>query len=170
MAANFVYMNGFQVQVYEGVPIELTVMGSFDRPPSAGGFNLVFDPAVLQLSSIVIDPSWNVGSSAGTIDNVAGSLTGVWFGTSTVLQTFVPFPIATLTFQTIATGSSPTSPLPNAANPFVDFSGQALAVTHQPSSAQVLPSPVPEPTALALLLTGLPFLVASTLKRRRADA
>lgn len=69
-----------------------------------GGFDLTFDPTVLQVDRVELDPAWEFANQVGTIDNVTGEVSGILFNSMTGNGDEVR--IATIEATMIGTGSS----------------------------------------------------------------
>ena len=148
--------------VTPGSSFAVEVSGNgFSDATVGGGFNLLFNAAVLRLDSIVFSPSWEFSTSPGTIDNSAGSATGVFF------NSFTPkagsFAIGTLNFTGIGAGTSALTLAGSGVFPFSDTLGNVVA----PSFGAASVTAVPEPGSVALMAAGLIGLV---LVRRRQQA
>lgn len=129
-----------------------------------GGFNLDFNPAVLQLQGpAVIAPIWEFVPSGGSVDNAAGSLRDASFNSFSNPRAG-DFAVATLNFRAVGTGSSLLQLAPSAVFVFSDTLGNALAPDFGSASVAV----VPEPGSIAMMLGGLAALLP-VLRRRRAD-
>jgi hypothetical protein len=139
------------------------VLGSgFANTILGGGFELSFDPTVVRLDTVTIDPSWEFGLSSpenggkGSINNLAGTLSNAFFATN-VAPKAGSFLAATLKFTAIGAPETTTTLAlaGNALQPFVEERslGETLDVSYQ--SATVTISNVPEPSSLALALAGV---------------
>lgn len=116
-------------------------------------FNLEFDPTLLQLTGVVIDSRWTFtsGNKVGVLDAVAGTVTGLAFGTFPA-TTDDAFNIAQLTFKSLGAG-----------NTLVSITGGEIAAkVNGLAGAKILPafeaanvSMVPEPEQWAMMLAGL---------------
>jgi hypothetical protein len=99
---------------------------SFDHPTEGGGFDLTFDPAVVQVSGVTVDAAtWEFFTKNGTIDNARGTLTDLIF--ASFAGRSGNFPIATITFTTVAAGSPNLHLTESTVNPFAS-GGRRLAV------------------------------------------
>lgn len=128
-----------------------------------GGFNLAFNPAVLQLTGpATIAPIWEFAPSGGILNNGAGTLTDVSFN-SFVTPRSGNFDIATLSLQVIGMGNSPLTLSPSALFTFSDVQGNMVTPQFVNSGVSV----VPEPGAVALMLAGMALLLP--VLRRRAE-
>jgi hypothetical protein len=129
-----------------------------------GGFDLSFNAAVLSLTSVVIDNvEWDFLTHPGTIDNTAGTLTGVWFNAFAAPLPTGDFPIARLSFSALAEGFSALNLMANASFPFVNDAAELIAVTY--GSGGVAVTAVPELATWEAMPLGLAALL--WLRRRR---
>jgi hypothetical protein len=110
-----------------GQTLTLVLAGqSFDHPTEGGGFDLTFDPAVVQVSGVTVDAAtWEFFTKNGTVDNARGTLTDLIF--ASFAGRSGNFPIATITFTTVAAGSPSLHITESAVNPFAS-GGRRLAV------------------------------------------
>lgn len=130
---------------------------ALDFPTTVGGgANLYFDASVVNVLAVNIDTDmWNFGSTGvyeGTIDNTAGSVTGILMNTFPGVPAgdFVAF---TIDFQAMGVGTSTLVLTDHALNPWADDFGNAINPDYIPGEISV--SAVPLPAALWLLLSGL---------------
>ena len=148
-----------QAQTGDVVVVDIGGTGFTDNVVG-GGFDLSFNPAVLSLSSVFIDNvEWEFLTHPGTIDNAAGTLTGVWFNAFAAPLPTGDFPIARLSFSAVAEGFSALNLAANASFPFVNDAVALIAVSF--GSGGVAVTAVPElPTwaGMALGLAALPWL------------
>jgi hypothetical protein len=144
-----------------GDDFTIDVVGTgFAQQIVGGGFNLSFDPTVLQFdpSPLVsaIAPGWEFAPSLGSeqvVSPTLHTLTDISFA-SFVISPTGNFTVATLGFKAI--GTAINSPLTLAPSAVFDFSNKAGgAVVPVFGSALVNVSGVPEPSGGALLLAGL---------------
>ena len=149
-----------------GDTFELVLQGSgFDTTFDAklidnvtGGqhFDLSFGAGVLQLVDVQIASRWifSSGNKTGTIDNGAGTLTGMAFGTFPA-TTDDSFDIATLSFQAISSGASELVLSGGVfAARVASISGSVITPDFETTNISVT-SPVPEPETWAVMLAGL---------------
>lgn len=149
----------------QGAGFDVTAGGKLINNLSGGQkLNLVFSAGALEIVSVSIDPRWTftTANKPGTIDNAAGTLTGLAFGTFPA-TTDDEFNIARITFKALQ--SAPATVVVTA----VDFAGKVnnvagskIAASYVPTAVQI--SAVPEPQTWALLAGGL-ALVAFRLRR-----
>jgi hypothetical protein len=144
----------------------IQVAGSgFAETIVGGGFNLGFDPTVLQFTGGSVAAIWEFAPSVGTVVPVSSHLSML---TDASFATFVNSPsgnfaVATLGFKAIALGNSA---LVLAASPTFDFSDNAAnLVLPSFAAGQVQVTAVPEPGTVAMLLAG--SLLLGGLMRRR---
>lgn len=118
-------------------------------------FNLQFSSGLLQIINVSIDPRWNFtsGNKTGTLDNIAGTLTGLAFGTFPS-TTDDNFGIASITFKALQAGQGAVTVT----------GGEFAARVNNVSGSKILPafdsatiqvSAVPEPQTWAMLMAGL---------------
>jgi hypothetical protein len=128
-----------------------------------GGFDLAFNPAVLQLTGpAVISPSWEFVPAGGSVDNAAGTLRDASFNSFSNPRSG-DFAVATLNFRAVGAGSSTLQLAPSSIFVFSDDLGNLL--TPQFGSANV--AVVPEPGSVAMMLGGLAALLPLVRRRRR---
>jgi hypothetical protein len=98
----------------------------FDRPTEGGGLDLAFNPNVARIADVTVDgTTWEFFTKKGTIDNVRGTLTDLIF--ASFAGRSGDFPIATITFTTVAAGSTDLRMTESTTNPFAS-AGRRLAV------------------------------------------
>jgi hypothetical protein len=97
----------------------LEIKGSnFQDEVDGGGISFDFDPGILQVLSVTIDPSvWNFVNSDGTIDNVTGRVSDVLV-TAFPGVTSADFIVATIEFQAVGAGSTALTLSESPENPF----------------------------------------------------
>lgn len=104
-----------------GVVFSLDVVGvDFSSIVDGGGISISFDPAVVNVLSVSIDPSiWNFVNSTGQIDNVVGTV-------SDILVSAFPgvgsgnFVVATIEFEATGSGTTELALTESALNPFAN--------------------------------------------------
>lgn len=138
----------------------------------SGGQNLLltYSAGVLELLSVSIAPTWNFAAAnkPGTIDNAAGTLSGLAFGAFPAV-TSDDFDVATFQFRALSAGAAS-----------LNFSGGQVvgrvanlpgsAITVVMPAAQLAVSPVPEPATWALFATALGLAGAWRVARRNGSA
>ena len=157
---------------------ELVISGLGDFSPdslSTFDIDVSFDPAILSLSSVIFgDPIlgdrldlFGLGSITDVIDFGGGTvnLFELSFDFPDGLDTLQAgsFTLATLTFDTLALG---TSDLLLFVNALGDSFGLPIFADVAAGSIEVVPNPVPEPDALALFIVGLLGLGIVTWRRQ----
>lgn len=118
-----------------------------------GGYSVSFDPGILRLDDVTFPGSWEFATSKGTIDNVAGTATDVFFNTFTA-PIKGDFLTATLKFTAIGKGTSAITLTDSPSFPFGDEGGNAVAVSYVGGTVTA----VPEPGSIALALAGVACL------------
>ena len=123
-----------------------------------GGFNLSFDPTVLQFTGGSIAGIWEFVPSVGTVVNqsaVLSTLTDVSFSSfaNTITGNFA---VASLSFKAVGEGRSALTFAPSAVFDFSDSLGNLLTPTMLGGSVLV---PVPEASTLAMTLAGMLLLM-----------
>jgi hypothetical protein len=156
-SAAVVGFNPASTTVNVGDTFVVGVDGSgFATELDGGGLNLSFDPAVLSVLDVIIDSTatgWNFFVDKGSIDNVAGTVSGTQFnqfGSPKVGS----FPILQYQFQAKAEGSSALQLTQFADNPFASGGELVVPMNFDSGSVHV----VPEPQTYAMLLAGLGLL------------
>lgn len=110
---------------------------SFVDVLDGGGLNLDFNPAVIHVTGVTINPLWEFLPSPGTIDNVGGHVSHIQFNTF-ASNPKGDFPIASIQFSAIAMGSSPLTLHEDLDNPF-GSGGLPVSVTLNPGMVQAVP-------------------------------
>jgi hypothetical protein len=128
-----------------------------------GGFNLSYDPSVLNVTDVAIDDlnTWTFVNDSGSIDNVNGELNDVLV--SDFPGVSGDFNVATISFLTVGAGTSALALTESLINPWAS-DGVAIHPT-QVSDALVQVQVVPVPAAFWLLASGLIGLL-SVAKRK----
>lgn len=109
--------------VGEVVVIEISAM---NFPESqGGGFDLQFDPAIVQVENVEIDPGWDFVNRSGLVDNAGGAVSGILF--SSYAGRSGSIAIATVTLRVIAGGESQLRLVESELNPFASL-GRRFAV------------------------------------------
>lgn len=175
-AAPALVLQTTSVSVHEGDTFEVLLRGKdFDHDHNGvkvnsitggQGFKLAFSSGLLQLVSVDIDARWSFKPDAGVIDNTAGTLTGLRFGSFPATDDDY-FDIATLTLKAQAAGDAMLAVTAGTLAGMVDGKGgKSVAPRFGTLNLQILPvSQVPEPQHWAMLLAGLGVL---GLRLRRA--
>ncbi len=142
-----------------GDVLNFQVDGSgFAETVVGGGFNLSFDPTVLQFTGGSIAGIWEFAPSVGTVINqsaVLSTLTDVSFS-SFVNNTTGNFAVASLSFKAVGEGTSALTFAPSATFDFSDSLGNPLNPSLLGGAVTV---PVPEASTLAMTLAGLLLLM-----------
>ena len=148
------------IEVGDSFSLQL-VGGDFDSSLDGGGIDLAFDPAVLRLTSAMVDTiTWEFFSSDGVIDNTAGRVSDVLF--ASFEERIGDFSIASFTFEALAVGTSMLTLSESLLNPFAS-GGALLPVEFGTLSVSVVgaetpgpePVPVPLPGTFGLMLIGM---------------
>ena len=155
--------------VVSGTTFNISVVGrDFTAGTFGGGFSLAWDPGILTLDSYSRTfPGDLILGDPGTLDNVAGTLTGV--GVESLSGTAGPdFDIALLTFSALNVGISPTDVsigffAGGQPRRWSDLNGVDTAPTFV--SGTVTVNPVPVPAAVWLFGSGLLGLIGVARRR-----
>lgn len=158
-----VIANHTDVNLGESFTLDLQATGFPDKV-FGGGYNLAYDPTILQLDDIVIPASWEFAVSKGTPNPAAGTVEDIFFNTFTS-PIKGDFLTATLKFTAIGGGTSNVTLSESGAFPFGNELGNAVPVTYVGGTVTV--AAVPEPSALGMALGGLVCL--GWMARRRQN-
>lgn len=147
---------------------DISIAANYGGPATlaGGSLSVSFDPAVLQVVSVTVNPAISdIGSASGTIDNVAGTIDTIGF--SSFFGVSGSFEIATISLQAVGLGSSnvvlsdPMDPVFTWTN--FDFGAGPFGDAVDPNFSNAAVAVVPVPPAL-LLFT---FAVPAVLRARR---
>lgn len=118
-----------------------------------GAATLSFDASKLQVLNVMVTAPSDVASQVGTIDNTAGTVTGIGF--ATFMGVKGTFNFAKIEFMAIGAGVANLS-LADANDPVFVWVNEAIELpTYIKTSSSLSVTAVPEPASLALLLAGL---------------
>jgi len=148
------------VSIGESFSVALQGTGFADKI-FGGGYNIAFDPSILQLSDITIPSSWEFAVSKGALNAAAGTVTDVYFNTF-VAPIAGDFLTATLNFKAIGAGTSAITLSESGSFPFGDEFGNAVPVTYVGGTVTA----VPEPGTIGMVLAGIACL-GWTARRRQ---
>lgn len=148
-----------------GDSFSVTVRGEgFNTGITGGGFDLDFNPDVLELGLVTINTTiFNFGSKAGTTDNDLGELRDLGFG-NFFGDSSVSFLIATLDFTATGAGVSALDLTPGPFN-MVDELGTTINDSATFVGGSVTVTAIPLPAAVWLLL-GAVGLLGATRRHR----
>lgn len=154
------------VLIGEAFSLEVQASG-FANPIIGGGFELNFDPTILQLNTVTIPANWEFARSGGTIDNVAGTVKDAFFATFSAPKAGA-FLTGTLNFTAVGLGSSAVTLSANAGQPFIE-DGTLDAVSPIFKAGLVNVAAVPEPSTMALVLAGTGLMAVMGRRRKNVE-
>lgn len=150
------------IDVGDTVSVDLKGIG-FTDATFGGGYNLSFDPSVVELVSFSIPSRWEFFRSSGLLDAASGTVTDVSF------NTFSPiggdFLTGTAVFRGVSAGFSAIDVKPSELFPFAKAGGDTISVAF--NGAGITVSTVPEPDSLALLMVGVLGVAATRVAQGR---
>jgi hypothetical protein len=123
------------------------VASDFDMIVDGGGLDLSFNPGMLRVLDLDYADIWDLTLPV-TIDNAAGMVSNIRFGSFASIQD--DFPIATVTMQALGQGETT---LDLAVQPMFPFGHNGDEITVTPLSGSI--HVVPEPALGVLVLGGL---------------
>lgn len=135
----------------------------FTESTDGGAVSIAFDPAVVSIVSVSLDPIWDAFTALGTIDNGAGTITGIEFATfATPAASFL---VGTITFAPVGSGTTSLTITEFTTGALGGFgvAGQFQTVTFESGSVSV--AAIPEPATALLLAPAL--LALGGMRRRR---
>ena len=132
-----------------------------------GGVDLAFDPSVVNVLSVSIDPTvWNFVTSTGSIDNTAGSVDGIMVNDFDYVDPLAgDFIVATLQLKAVGIGTTLLSLSEYDLNPWAS-GGTRIDPTYLSGIVNVSPIPLPA----AAWLFGSALLGLLGWQRRRATS
>jgi hypothetical protein len=146
-----------------GDTIDLTVDATgFPDKVFGGGYNLAFDPTMLQLDRITFPANWEFITSPGLFDAASGTVSDIYFNTF-VNPIKGDFLTATLHFTVVGAGTSMVTLSDSPSFPFGDEFANPVAVSYVGATVAA----VPEPSSLALLLAGAGAVATVSRRRQR---
>jgi hypothetical protein len=145
-----------------GATFTLDVVGSgFTNSLDGGGIDIEYDASILKLMQVNLDGFWDpTFSSAGSIDDTTGKLSGVQFGSFSNAP--ADFSVATLVFRALTPGISALTLSENLSLGGFARLGVSLPVTFVGGRVEI--SAVPLPSALWVFVSAV---VALGVIRRR---
>lgn len=162
-------MSSFTLQL-QGSDFGSTAGGTaIDNVSGGQNLNLSFSAGVVELLSVAIAPRWSFAAAnkTGAIDNAAGTLSGLGFGTFPATSDD-SFDIAVLSFRALAPGVASFSVGgAQLVGRVGGVPGSSIEATLPSVSVNV--SPVPEPQSWALFALGL-VLLRQVVRKPQRDA
>jgi hypothetical protein len=169
-AADVQATSTFTLQL-QGSDFGSTAGGSaIDNVSGGQNLNLNFSAGIVELLGVEIAPRWTFAAAnkAGAVDNAAGTLTGLGFGTFPATGDD-SFDIALLRFRALAPGMASFSVAgAQLVGRVAGVPGSSIDVTLPSISVAV--SAVPEPGSWALLASGLALVLLRSAARNKAGA
>ncbi|VAW59291.1 hypothetical protein MNBD_GAMMA08-307 [hydrothermal vent metagenome] len=150
------------VGINETFTLELTGSDFNSGTLDGGGVNINFDPTVINVTNVVINTDvWEFYSTAGVIDNLAGTVNDISFNSFVTRTGNLNF--ATIEFTAVGSGVSALSLTENFFNPFATNGTPYLDLTFDQSISVSVQS-VPVPAAVWLFISGLALVATQRRK------
>jgi len=137
-------------------PFVLSLDGQgFAAGLDGGGLNVAFDPTLLKVTNVTLDPIWNFFTSPGTTNNTTGTVTDITFASGSIPPPSGNIHIGSISFMTLDKIGTTTLTLTEfTLNPFA-VAGVKIPVSFGTGSVKI----IPEPNTVWVFLIGLGILV-----------
>jgi len=143
----------------------IDVVGEGFPITEGGGFNLAYDPSILNVNSVSIDGAfWTFVNVLGTIDNVLGTLSEVQVSDFSFPGISGDFIVATIEFHAVGLGTSNLTLTNSVGNPWAYDGSPITPLSFVSGSVTV----VPIPAAVWLFGSGLLGLVGVARRKKTA--
>jgi hypothetical protein len=169
-----IFLEGIDLPAMAGESFEVLVRGEgfghtlvgqvIDNVSGGQKFALHFDASLFELETVSIDGRWGFAAARklGSVDAVAGVLSGVGFGSFPAVVDD-SFGIGTLRFRALKAGEGEIGITGGEiVGRVAGASGKLIPVSFEPLNVQIAAVPIPEPGTWALLVGGLGLLAWRT--------
>lgn len=123
-----------QVALRPGDVAEIVVNVDKLPPVEGGGISLRFDPTVIQVDRVELDPAWNFANQLGVIDNTTGEISDILF--TSFSSPSGEQKIASLHVTVVAAGTTEIVISESGKNPFAG-GGNAVNVVFEDNRLEV---------------------------------
>ena len=144
----------------------INITGEGFPETQGGGFNLAWDPTILDVNSVSIDGGvWDFTNDLGSINNVSGTLSEVKVSAFPGVNTG-SFIVATVEFLAVGLGSSNLALTESTGNPWAS-DGSPIGPTFT-TNGSITVSSVPIPAAAWLFGSGFVGLIGIARRKKAA--